>query len=84
MRIIKDKKLLNKMKKDGFIVEPKYDFFPRVDNGKKSGLWGFAYRNKEYKFKYFIDGERWENDDAADEYVTNEHGTEDSVIKVGK
>ena len=53
MRIIKDKKLLNKMKKEGFIVEPKYDFFPRVDNGKKSDLWGFSYRNKEYKFKYF-------------------------------
>ncbi|MAO65569.1 MAG: glycoside hydrolase [Balneola sp.] len=54
---------------------------------KKKGGWTTTLRLKpenEYKFKYFIDGERWENDDAADEYVTNEHGTEDSVIKVGK
>lgn len=54
---------------------------------KKKGKWTTTLRLKpenEYKFKYLIDGERWENDDAADDYVTNEHGTEDSVIKVGK
>ncbi len=38
----------------------------------------------EYTFKYFIDGERWVNDDAADKYVPNEFGTEDSLIVVGK
>jgi 1,4-alpha-glucan branching enzyme len=54
---------------------------------KKKGEWKTTLRLKpetEYRFKYFIDGERWENDDAADQYVMNEFGTEDSVIKTGK
>lgn len=38
----------------------------------------------EYKFKYLIDGEVWENDYAADAYVPNEFGTEDSLIAIGK
>ncbi|MTI86787.1 MAG: glycoside hydrolase [Balneolaceae bacterium] len=38
----------------------------------------------EYRFKYYIDGERWENDESADEYVANEFGTEDSVIQIGE
>ena len=38
----------------------------------------------EYTFKYFIDGERWQNDDAADKYVSNEFGTDDSVVVVGE
>lgn len=40
--------------------------------------------NKTYRFKYLIDGERWENDDSADAYVPNEYGTEDSLLEVGK
>ncbi|MDR9416404.1 MAG: isoamylase early set domain-containing protein [Gracilimonas sp.] len=54
---------------------------------KKKGQWTTTLRLKpenEYKFKYLIDGERWENDDNADEYIPNEYGTEDSVILVGK
>lgn len=38
----------------------------------------------EYKFKYLIDGEKWENDYKADAYVPNIFGTEDSVVIVGK
>lgn len=38
----------------------------------------------EYKFKYLIDGEKWENDYEADDYVPNEFGTEDSVVAIGK
>jgi hypothetical protein len=34
----------------------------------------------EYKFKYFIDGSRWENDWHADKYVQNNFGTDDSVV----
>jgi 1,4-alpha-glucan branching enzyme len=34
----------------------------------------------EYRFRYLLDGERWENDWAADKYVLNEFGTEDSVV----
>jgi 1,4-alpha-glucan branching enzyme len=54
---------------------------------KKKDSWETTLRLKpenEYKFKYYIDGERWENDAAADKYVPNEFGTEDSVIVVGK
>ena len=35
-----------------------------------------------YRFRYLIDGERWENDWDADLYVPNEFGTEDSVVTV--
>lgn len=38
--------------------------------------------NMEYKFKYLIDGTRWENDWAADKYVSNEYGADDSVVIV--
>ena len=36
----------------------------------------------EYRYRYWVDGERWENDWAADKYVPNEFGTEDSVVIV--
>jgi hemerythrin superfamily protein len=35
---------------------------------------------RAYRFRYLIDGERWENDWAADAYVPNEFGGDDSVI----
>ena len=35
---------------------------------------------RAYRFRYLIDGERWENDWAADLYVPNEFGGDDSVI----
>jgi 1,4-alpha-glucan branching enzyme len=35
-----------------------------------------------YRFRYLLDGERWENDWAADGYVPNTFGSEDSVVKV--
>lgn len=33
-----------------------------------------------WRFRYRLDGERWENDWAADEYVPNGMGTDDSVV----
>jgi 1,4-alpha-glucan branching enzyme len=33
-----------------------------------------------YRFRYVLDGTRWENDWAADAYVPNEFGGDDSVI----
>lgn len=33
-----------------------------------------------YRFRYLLDGQRWENDWAADAYVPNDCGGEDSVI----
>jgi len=38
--------------------------------------------NKEYHFRYFLDGQRWENDWNADKYVANTHGSDDSVVVV--
>lgn len=35
---------------------------------------------RSYRFRYLIDGERWENDWEADAYVDNEFGGSDSVI----
>jgi len=35
---------------------------------------------RAYRFRYLLDGERWENDWAADAYVPNEFGSDDSVV----
>ena len=35
---------------------------------------------REYRFRYLIDGQRWENDWNADRYSANPFGNEDSVV----
>ena len=35
---------------------------------------------RAYRFRYLLDGERWLNDWAADAYVPNEFGGDDSVV----
>lgn len=35
-----------------------------------------------YRFRYLLDGKRWENDWEADGYMPNEFGSEDSVVKL--
>ena len=37
---------------------------------------------QQYRFRYVLDGKRWENDWAADAYLPNPFGTEDSVVEV--
>jgi len=37
---------------------------------------------KDYRFRYLLDGERWENDWEADAYAPNDFGSEDSLIRV--
>ena len=37
---------------------------------------------REYRYRYLLDGERWENDWSADAYAPNSLGSEDSVIEV--
>ena len=37
---------------------------------------------QEYRFRYLLDGGRWENDWDADAYVPSHFGSEDSVVKV--
>jgi 1,4-alpha-glucan branching enzyme len=35
---------------------------------------------RRYRFRYLLDDERWANDWAADDYVPNDFGGDDSVI----
>ena len=35
---------------------------------------------QSYRFRYLVDGQRWENDPEADNFVPNMFGTKDSVI----
>jgi 1,4-alpha-glucan branching enzyme len=35
-----------------------------------------------YRFKYLVEAKYWENDSAADAYIQNAFGTEDSIVKV--
>lgn len=37
---------------------------------------------REYRFRYLVDGERWENDSTADALAPNPYGTEDSVLRL--
>ena len=53
----------------------------------KKDTWQTTVRLKpqtQTKFRYFIDGGKWANDDKADGYVPNEFGTEDYVLIIGK
>jgi 1,4-alpha-glucan branching enzyme len=35
-----------------------------------------------YRYRFLVDGDRWENDWAADDYVRNGFGSDDSVVRV--
>ncbi len=35
---------------------------------------------RDYQFRYLVDGEEWHNDWEADDYVTNPHGSENCVV----
>lgn len=37
---------------------------------------------RQYRYRYLLDGKRWENDWSADAYVPNSMGSDDSVIEV--
>jgi 1,4-alpha-glucan branching enzyme len=37
---------------------------------------------KAYQYRYFLDGERWENDWDADAYAMGDMGVENSVVEV--
>ena len=52
---------------------------------QKSGTFTLSVSLKpgqHYRFRYLLDGERWENDWAADAYVPNIFGSTDSVVVV--
>ena len=37
---------------------------------------------KEYRYRFLLDNERWENDWSAEGYVPNDFGGEDSLITI--
>lgn len=37
---------------------------------------------QSYRFRYLLDGDRWENDWQADDYLPNDFGTQDSVLQL--
>lgn len=37
---------------------------------------------QSYRFRYLLNGKRWENDWAADGYVPNDFGSEDSIVQL--
>ena len=39
---------------------------------------------RSYRYRYLLDGERWENAWQADCYVPNSYGSADSVVVVGR
>lgn len=36
--------------------------------------------NNAFHFKYLLDGKEWENDYEADQYISNDFGSENSVV----
>ena len=52
---------------------------------KKDGSFSVALNlesGKEYRYKYYLDGQRWANDPTADSSAPNIFGTTDSVLVV--
>ena len=37
---------------------------------------------RSYRFRYWLDDARWENDWQADAYLPNDFGSEDSIVKI--
>jgi len=37
--------------------------------------------NGSYQYRFLVNNTEWVNDDAADKYVPNEHGTTNSVVE---
>ena len=42
----------------------------------------FLTPGKGYRYRFLLNGDRWENDWNAEQYLPNEHGTDDSVVTV--
>jgi 1,4-alpha-glucan branching enzyme len=52
----------------------------RKDGAFWASLWVAA--GRQYRFRYLLDGEQWQNELAADGYVPNPYGGEDCVLRV--
>src|SRR5664279_2990116 len=51
----------------------------RTDNGSFQAALELP-AGRRWRFRYLPDGQRWENDWAADDYLPNGHGGDDSVV----
>ena len=51
----------------------------RTDNGSFQATLELP-TGRRWRFRYLLDGQRWENDWAADDYLPNGHGGDDSVV----
>lgn len=55
----------------------------RMVQSKHDGAWRVKIEldaDREYQFRYLIDGETWYTDYTADSYVANEYGSDNSVV----
>jgi len=51
----------------------------------KNGQWKITLElepGREYRYRYLIDGSKWENDWCADKYIPNPFGGDDSVVVI--
>ena len=49
-----------------------------IEMKKSKGVFSTKVRipaDGRYQYRYLVDGSEWANDEAADDYVSNEHGT---------
>ena len=52
---------------------------------RKDGSWSTTVSikaDREYRFRYLVDGERWINDDEVDHLVANRFGGQDGLLEV--
>jgi len=50
---------------------------------QRNGSWSLTIdlpANQEFQFRYLLNGTDWHNDWAADKYVRNEYGSDNSVV----
>ena len=50
---------------------------------KTKGIWKVSLvleSDREYQFRYFVNGSEWQNDEAADKYVPNNIDGDNSVV----
>lgn len=63
------------------------DWQPIAMDQLKSGPFKTSLRlplEREIQFRYLIDGQVWENDEAADAYVPNGFGSDNSVVDTSR
>jgi 1,4-alpha-glucan branching enzyme len=49
----------------------------------KDGVWKVEVKleaGQEYQYRYFVNGNEWLNDQAADKYIVHPYGGENSVV----